>query len=215
VANGEGRCTIPVPPERLADSPSDALAGLCQPSPVRIGSGCDSSQCQARNSLWNRFLDHTTRSATASRAYTALPGATQKESSRPSHQRQMSCVPFFIRPNCSCSDPSEHPPVRYSINVQTVCMTGLGSRCCQTACADANSECNRPPIDWKINNASQDVCIYPCSKSACLGVCNSVAVVLGYECAALKDSQIKFLCGAVVAYLLSQCRTLCDECTAP
>ena len=87
---GEGRCTIPVHPERVADSLSDALAGRCQPSPVRVGSRRDSSECQARNPLWNRFMDHTIRSAAASRAYATLKGATQKKSSRHSHGTQMS-----------------------------------------------------------------------------------------------------------------------------
>ena len=44
MANGEGRCTIPVHPERLADSPTDAWAGRCQPGPVRVGSRRDSSE---------------------------------------------------------------------------------------------------------------------------------------------------------------------------
>ena len=77
MANGEGRCTIAVHPERVADSPSDALAGRCQPGPVRVGSRRDSSECQARNPLGNRFMDHTIRSATASRAYATLKGATK------------------------------------------------------------------------------------------------------------------------------------------
>ena len=36
---------------------------------------------RARNPLGNRFMDHTIRSATASRAYATLKGATQKKSS--------------------------------------------------------------------------------------------------------------------------------------
>ena len=97
VARGEWRGEMhnPGPPERVADSPSDALAGRCEPGPVRVGSRRDSSECQARNPPWNRFMDHTIRSATASRAYATLKGATQKKSSRPSHGTQMSCVPFF------------------------------------------------------------------------------------------------------------------------
>ena len=67
-----------------------------QPGPVRVGSRRDSSECQARNPLRNRFMDHTIRSATASRAYATFKGATQKKSSRPSHGTQMSCVPVLF-----------------------------------------------------------------------------------------------------------------------
>ena len=99
VARGEWRGEMhnPGPPERVADSPSDALAGRCEPGPVRVGSRRDSSECQARNPPWNRFMDHTIRSATASRAYATLKGTTQKKSSRPSEWNTNELRPLFVR----------------------------------------------------------------------------------------------------------------------